>query len=91
MRHGTDTVRSDCPENSGSASCPASAPNSGSSGSPPQHDCGGDTHLASMVSAQVHADLHPLSISADLGVVAHVGDLLGAQVALDIGHDCFHV
>jgi hypothetical protein len=56
------------------------------------HNCGGgEAHPASIVSADVHSDIHALNISANLDAVAHVGDLLSAQVALDIGHDCFHV
>jgi hypothetical protein len=67
------------------------APASVSPGSGADHDGGGDSHPASIVSADIHGDLHAVNVSADLGAVAQVGDLLSLQVALDIGHDCFHI
>jgi hypothetical protein len=92
MTHARETDKS---PNSCSQSHPDSASNSPppqhDCSPPPQHDCGGDAYHASLVSVAVQGDLHPLSLSADLGAIAHVGDLLSAQVSVDIGHDCFHV
>jgi hypothetical protein len=53
---------------------------------PPAHEAGCDSHHADLVSADAGVGGHGIEISA----AVHVGDLVDAHVALDLGHDCHY-
>jgi len=54
---------------------------------PPAHECGGDSHHAALVSADISVGHNGIDISA----AVHTGfELADAHVSVDLGHDCHY-